>query len=675
MPSQVRIKWLGNFTKFLQTTCRCAELCHPGRCPPCTATVMAKVSELVLYILILMSPLQCPCGRESKRQKCGEPLLCGATCDKPLPCGRHTCQLECHEEPCHPCAVTLTQTCHCGASTRDIPCTADAELVFSCTAPCPQTLDCGLHPCTSTCHPGPCPPCALAIAQVTHCPCGQSTLESLYQAGATPRSNCLDPIPVCGERCQKPLSCGPPSAPHACPLPCHTGPCPPCPLTTMVKCRCGHMDKEMPCVELTTRADDARCGKQCKSKRSCGRHKCGEHCCILLEHPCPLTCGQLLSCALHRCEEPCHRGKCPKCPYVSFDELSCRCGAAVIFPPVACGVRPPECSRICSRPHACDHPITHNCHSEEQCPPCTTLTVKTCYGGHEQRKNLACHIEGISCGKPCGARMPCGQHTCQRTCHAGPCATSCVQPCKVTRPCGHPCAAPCHPNTACPDTPCSTQVKLTCDCGNRSASVPCAEDSYSRVSTALLAARLQEEPINLSELGKSGKKLECNDECYKQIRNASLAEALQINNPELRSSVVPRYSDVLKDWARRDPALCANVHTKLADLVKLAQESKHKSRSFSFPNMNRDKRAMVHEYAQHFGITTQSFDAEPQRNVIATAARDKCSLPTVSLLEAAGSARQRRPAQSSSNAGSEAGGVTFTDLSKKKTEDVVDWFG
>jgi len=93
--------------------------------------------------------------------------------------------------------------------------------------------------------------------------------------------------------------------------------------------------------------------------------------------------------------------------------------------------------------------------------------------------------------------------------------------------------------------------------------------------------------------------------------------------------------------------------------------------------MNRDKRAMVHEYAQHFGITTQSFDAEPQRNVIATAAREKCSLPTVSLLEAAGIVKQRRPAQSStSNARSGAGAaVTFTDLSNKKTEEVVDWFG
>lgn len=201
-------------------------------------------------------------------------------------------------------------------------------------------------------------------------------------------------------------------------------------------------------------------------------------------------------------------------------------------------------------------------------------------------------------------------------------------------------------------------------------SVPCAEDSYSRVSTALLAARLQEEPINLSELVGRVKKLECNDECYKQLRNAGLAEALQINNPELSSKVVPRYSDLLKEWARRDPALCSTVHAKLVDLVKLAQESKQKSRSFSFPNMNRDKRALVHEYAQHFGITTQSFDAEPARNVIATAVRDKSSVPSVSLLEAAGSAKQRRPAQATAS----SQGPTYTDLSKKQTE-VVDWFG
>ena len=287
-----------------------------------------------------------------------------------------------------------------------------------------------------------------------------------------------------------------------------------------------------------------------------------------------------------------------------------------------------------------------------------------------QRRNLACHLEGISCGRACGVVSACGQHTCPRTCHPGPCTATCSQPCRQPRPCSHPCSAPCHPGQPCPDTPCTTQVKLFCHCGNRSASVPCADDSYSRVSTALLAARLQEEPINLSELVGRVKKLECNDECYKQLRNAGLAEALQINNPELSSKAMPRYSDLLKDWARRDPGLCSTVHTRLADLVKLAQESRQKSRSFSFPNMNRDKRQLVHEYAQHFGITTHSFDAEPNRNVIATAAKEKCSVPSVSLLEAAGSARQRRPAQATTC----SQGPTYTDLSKRQAE-VVDWFG
>jgi hypothetical protein len=370
---------------------RCAELCHPGRCPPCTATVIAKVSHL-LHVRMgcvrqRMNSLhpQCPCGRESKRQRCGEPLLCDATCDGELPCGRHRCAVTCHPGPCQPCAATLAQACHCGATAREEPCTADTQLEFACGGLCPRTLDCGQHPCTADCHPGACSPCPLAVARVTHCPCGQATLASLSQdQGTEPRTSCLDPVPVCGQTCSQPLACGPPSAPHCCPLACHPGLCPTCPLATLVRCRCGHMDQELPCAELTSRADDARCGKQCKAKRSCGRHKCGEQCCILLEHRCPLTCGQQLSCGLHRCEELCHRGKCPRCPMVSFDELSCHCGAAVLFPPVACGVRPPECHRVCSRQHACPHPISHHCHSEEACPPCTTLTVKTCYGGHEQ---------------------------------------------------------------------------------------------------------------------------------------------------------------------------------------------------------------------------------------------------------------------------------------------------
>ena len=67
-----------------------------------------------------------------------------------------------------------------------------------------------------------------------------------------------------------------------------------------VRCRCGFMDKAIPCAELRTRSDDARCEKRCSRKRSCGRHKCNETCCIEVDHVCPLVCGRQLGCGLHR---------------------------------------------------------------------------------------------------------------------------------------------------------------------------------------------------------------------------------------------------------------------------------------------------------------------------------------------------------------------------------------
>jgi len=642
---------------------KCVELCHAGPCPPCTAMV----------------EVECPCGKERRRGKCGEQLRCGQECGRELGCGVHRCKAACHEGECGECQEVLQIGCHCGGSTKTVPCSKSAYPSYSCDAPCPHPLSCGHHPCTSLCHPGQCPPCSLIVELVTHCPCGKNTLEQLYARDSLdPRNSCMDPVPVCGLTCGKSLPCGPPSSPHTCPTPCHTGPCPPCPLTTSVRCRCGHMDQELPCVQLTTRADDARCGKRCQKKRSCGRHKCGELCCIQVEHICSLLCGRLLSCSLHRCEDLCHRGNCHSCPHVSFSELTCHCGSAVTFPPVACGTRPPECAELCRREHQCGHPVTHNCHSEASCPPCTHLTTKLCYGGHEQRRNVACLVEGISCGKPCGAQIPCGRHSCTRPCHPGPCTTtSCTQPCPVSRPCGHPCAAPCHPGQ-CPDTPCTTQIKITCSCGLRKAGVPCSDNAYSRVTTALLATRMQDvqsgNSVNLAELAKRDRKLECNEDCMKIDRNTRLAAALQINNPELSSKVIPRYSEFMKDWVRRDATFCTMVHSKLTDLVKLAKESKQKSRAFSFPCMNRDKRQLVHEYAEQFGCESASYDSEPKRNVVVTALRDKSFSPSVSLVECV--AKQKKapapPGQVSSTA---APKPTFTALARGGSEPKIDWFG
>merc|ERR1712020_729274 len=85
--------------------------------------------------------------------------------------------------------------------------------------------------------------------------------------------------------------------------------------------------------------------------------------------------------------------------------------------------------------------------------------------------------------------------------------------------------------------------------------------------------------------------------------------------------------------AKKEPAFCANVHEKLTELVKLAKESKQKSRSHSFDYMNREKRQFVHELSDHFGIESESYDAEPKRNVVTTAVRDRVWLPSQSILD------------------------------------------
>ena len=48
-------------------------------------------------------------------------------------------------------------------------------------------------------------------------------------------------------------------------------------------------------------------------------------------------------------------------------------------------------------------------------------------------------------------------------------------------------------------------------------------------------------------------------------------------------------------------------------------QSKQKSRSHSFECMNKEKRQVVHDLAGHFGCTAEAYDAEPKRNVVATA--------------------------------------------------------
>lgn len=263
------------------------------------------------------------------------------------------------------------------------------------------------------------------------------------------------------------------------------------------------------------------------------------------------------------------------------------------------------CTKPCSRSHPCDHPVTHNCHSAQTCPPCMAFTTQYCHGKHEQRKIIPCSQPEFSCGLPCNKALKCGQHKCIKTCHPGVCESEtevCKQNCTKPRiMCPHNCNAPCHLDTECPDTPCRETVEVLCQCGLRKQTRTCHDFSseFRKISSSQLASSMQQMQnggqIELSDvLGPikttNNKTLECNEECRMQERNRRLAIGLQIRNPDLPSKLQPKYSEFIRGWAKKDPKLVTMVHDELTKLVKLAKESKQKSRSFSFPTMNREKR-------------------------------------------------------------------------------------
>ncbi|XP_069476640.1 transcriptional repressor NF-X1 [Ambystoma mexicanum] len=629
----------------------CNILCHPGPCPSCPA----------------FTTKACECGRTSHSVRCGQSstIHCTNVCGNSLNCEEHNCTQVCHAGKCQPCQQTIHQACYCGGSSRDVSCGTDKDNYdgfgnFSCQKHCGKKLNCGRHGCTEVCHPQPCQPCPRLPQVVRFCPCAQTPLSKLLELGCVDRKTCTDPIPSCGKTCGKPLPCGSQDFIHTCENLCHEGECGNCSRTSTISCRCSFKSKEVPCAVIRSEADlTFLCDKRCNKKRQCGRHKCNEICCVDKEHKCSLICGHKLNCGLHRCEEPCHRGNCQTCWQTSFDELTCFCGESVIFPPVACGTRPPECKNSCTRRHECDHPVFHSCHSEEKCPPCTYLTQKWCMGKHELRSNIPCHLTDISCGLHCNQILKCGMHKCKRICHKGECLIEedCKQPCTIPRPdCSHPCMAPCHPSLACPATSCNTKVELHCECGRRKESMICSEAScaYQRIAAISMATKLTDMQLGDSvEIGRLVTKkemkqtrLQCDEECFALERNRRLAEALNIDEStdvfNVRSAS-SKYSDSLKDDARKDLKFVGEIEKEMKTLVEAVNKGKQTKKSHCFPPMNRDHRKVIHDLAEVYAVESMSYDNEPKRNVVITAVKGKSLCPTIPLLTVIEREMQTRP--------------------------------
>lgn len=237
-------------------------------------------------------------------------------------------------------------------------------------------------------------------------------------------------------------------------------------------------------------------------------HSCGELCLKFREGTsCP-----------HPCTLLCHPGPCPPCGAMG-KMAHCYCGKSNYM--LLCGVEDKgrSCNSMCGKTLNCGkHKCNEICHSGE-CQDCTHLESQKCYCGKEEENRLCgSGVEDItvygksdpryfSCKEVCQRLLQCGNHKCEKVCHAGECApcmlspsilstcgcgrtpakhrTSCLDPiptcnnvCGKIMKCGHTCVKDCHIGE-CSD--CLQEVSLKCRCGLSSKTAICKDTGTSEV--------------------------------------------------------------------------------------------------------------------------------------------------------------------------------------------------
>ncbi|TFK20660.1 hypothetical protein FA15DRAFT_673293 [Coprinopsis marcescibilis] len=285
-----------------------------------------------------------------------------------------------------------------------------------------------------------CPGCQVkryAVPLGYRCFCGSVTEPKLGRL-ATPHS--------CGGPCSRvrETGCG-----HPCPLLCHPGPCPPCQITSQLKCHC-------PRKTMLT----FRCGVITATNVSSGTQAHRDYL------SCGNVCGRMLSCGKHACSKTCHSGECDKCEVL--DDVQCYCGRERTNmlcgegKAVECfvqGAKEPwigrySCEATCERLFDCGiHKCEKPCHppsiTPAICPrspakvtycPCGRKTIAPQPSATEAASNqhydfpprLNCEAPIPTCTSPCSKPHPNCQHLCREICHTGPCPP-CTVP--ITRPC------------------------------------------------------------------------------------------------------------------------------------------------------------------------------------------------------------------------------------------------
>ncbi|KZV99993.1 hypothetical protein EXIGLDRAFT_667828 [Exidia glandulosa HHB12029] len=274
-----------------------------------------------------------------------------------------------------------------------------------------------------------CPGCQTkrhVVPQAYMCFCG---------AVNDPKPNRLSTPHSCGNPCsRKRLTCE-----HACPLPCHPGPCPPCVTTVQKPCFCNKTTLSFRCAHFATVPPPSM---------SCGS-----------------VCNKPLSCGKHRCEATCHAGNCEPCAELEY--VQCYCGQT--RKEVACGQGVSkscvvgigsdavewegrfECDAICARPFLCGvHSCKRTCHPPSPLPiPCP------------MDPSIVTHC-------PCGKTIL-GRTRTKCTDPIPTCDSTCAKPLAT---CNHACSSPCHLGT-CP--PCNIPIAVPCRCGETTRYIACSE--------------------------------------------------------------------------------------------------------------------------------------------------------------------------------------------------------
>lgn len=142
----------------------------------------------------------------------------------------------------------------------------------------------------------------------------------------------------------------------------------------------------------------------------------------------------------------------------------------------------------------------------------------------------------------------------------------------------------------------------------------------------------------------------------------------------VRSSA-SKFSDSLKEDARKDLKFVSDIEKEMEALVEAVNKGKNNKKSHCFPPMNRDHRRIIHDLAQVYGLESVSYDSEPKRNVVVTAVRGKSICPPNTLTSVLEREMQSRPPppiphhrhQTDKNPGS-------SNLQKIAKEPIIDYF-